>query len=202
MITKLDRESILVTIMGIMIFFGLFYYGNQYLVTPVQEEAAFLTETVESQETMLAVYPPSDEFLEEVEANYAVTETYLPNGAKANEALVTLERLAKQAKVDLASVSRSSANQMIEEAPANFVKNTYTAQVTADSPAALRNLMNRLMEEERVWNITSLTYSQSGGDSLSGSFTFELAYYSDNPSSEEIIEEEDDLFEEADLEEE
>ena len=197
MITKLDRESILVTIMGIMILFGLFYYGNQYLVTPIREEAEFLTETVESQETLLAVYPPEEELLEEVESNYAVTEAYLPNGVKANEALVTLERLANQENVEITSVSRVSANQAIEEVPANFLKNTYTAQVTSESPDALRNLVNRLMEEERVWNITSFSYDKAGEDTYSGVFTYELAFYSDNPvSEEEGIDEVEDSFDE------
>lgn len=138
-----------------------------------------------------------EELFEEVESNYAVTEAYLPNGVKANEALVTLERLANQENVEITSISRASANQAIEEVPANFLKNTYTAQVTSESPDALRNLVNRLMEEERVWNITSFSYDKSGEATYSGVFTYELAFYSDNPvSEEEVIDEVEDSFDE------
>lgn len=189
MITKLDRESILVTIMGIMILFGLFYYGNQFFVNPLREEAEFLTETVEGQETLLANYPPNEDLLEEVEANYDVTETYLPSGVKANQALVTFERLANQANVEIVVVSRESINQIIEEAPANFVKNTYTAEVTSESPAALRNLINRLMEEDRVWNIRSFDYEKLEEESYLGRFTFELPFYNDGSEIEELTNE-------------
>lgn len=69
-----------------------------------------------------------------------MTEAYLPNGFKeANEALVTLERLANQENVEITSISRASANQAIRKVPVNFLKNTYTAQVTSESPDALRD---------------------------------------------------------------
>lgn len=138
-----------------------------------------------------------EELFEEVESNYAVTEAYLPNGVKANEALVTLERLANQENVEITSISRASANLAIEEVPVNFLKNTYTAQMASESPDALRNLINRLMEEERVWNVTFFSYDKAGKDTYSGVFTYELAFYSDNPVSEdEVIDEVEDSFDE------
>ena len=70
-----------------------------------------------------------EELFEEVESNYAVTEAYLPNGVKANEALVTLERLANQENVEITSISRASANLAIEEVPVNFLKNTFKIKI-------------------------------------------------------------------------
>ncbi len=138
-----------------------------------------------------------EELFEEVESNYAVMEAYLPDGVKANEALVTLERLANQENVEITSVSRVSANLAIEEVPVNFLKNTYTAQIASESPDALRNLVNRLMEEERVWNITSFSYDKSGKATYSGVFTYELDFYSDYPvSKEEVTDEVEDNFDE------
>ena len=45
------------------------------------------------------------------------------------------------------------------------------------------------MNEERVWNIPMFTYSRSGEGSYSGSFTYELPYYTTEPEPEETVEE-------------
>lgn len=177
MTIKWNREAILVTLTVVMILIGLFYYGNLYLIDPVQEEADALTATVESQETMLATYPPSEELLNEYEEAYAETESYLPIGVEANESLVKLEDLAGRANVSLTSVTRLSDRQVVEAAPETFKKNIYTAQMTSNSPENFRRLIDSLMNEERVWNVTSFSYNKSGEENYTGTFNFELYYF-------------------------
>ncbi len=185
MITKWNRESVLITMMAVMILFGVFFYGYQYLIEPVREEARVLTETVDGQENLLAAYPPSEELLTEYETAYEGTESYLPLGAQANQALITLEEAAAQAEAAIVSVSRTADHQAIEQAQDHFVKNTYQVQITGETPAAFRALMDQLMSEERVWNITGFTYDRAGDNNYTGTFDFELAYYSDNPAGAE-----------------
>lgn len=184
-----------------MILIGLFFYGNQYLVEPVREEAKVLVETVEGQEALLATYPPNEDLLEEYEANYLETESYLPIGDQANMAIVTLEQAAKQANVEVISVSRVADHQVIENAPDNFMKNTYEVQMAGQSPADFREWLDRLMNEKRVWNITAFSYEKAGEENYVGTLNVELAYYSDNPvDSDESVEpeeaEETESFEE------
>ena len=190
MTAKLNREAILVIVMSVMILFGAFYYGNLYLVQPISEEADSLTATVDTRKSLVDQYPPSEELLAEYEEAYLATESYLPLGDLANQALITIEERANQSDVTISSVSRSGARQSIEGVPSNFVKNTYAVAMTAESPNDFRSLINRLMEEERVWNIPSFTYNRSGEDSYTGTLTYEIFYLlnSDEPS-EEIIDE-------------
>lgn len=87
------------------------------------------------------------------------------------------------------SDNAASVDQAILDVPAHFVKTVYTVQVSSDSATNLRNLVERLMSEERVWNIPTFTYSRSGEGSYSGSFTYELPYYTTEPEPEETVEE-------------
>lgn len=183
MIMKWNRESFLVTVMAAMILIGIFFYGNQYLINPIKEEAEVLTQTVQNHESLLDAYPPSEELQSDYEGDYSSTKSYLPIGAQANEALITLEQAADQSGVTILSVTRISDQQPIEEASASFVKNTYEVQITSTSPADFRNLINRLMNEDRVWNITAFSYDKVDEANYTDTFNYELAYYSKDVSS-------------------
>lgn len=190
MITKWNRESLLVTVMAIMILIGVFFYGNQILIEPIKTEADLLSEVVEQQQSLLSAYPPSEELKVELETTNLETETYLPLGDQTNRALITLEQVANQANVTISSVSRIADHQVIEEVPENFVSNTYDVQMTSDAPANFRKLIEQLMKEERVWNITSFTYDKVAETNYTGTFNFELFYYSNETSSSEEVTEE------------
>lgn len=198
---KLNRESILVLLMSLMILVGAFYYGNLYLVEPLKEEASILTDTVRGQEILLNNYPPEESVKEEYEEAYAAKETFLPSGDQATKEFVRLEQLANQANVSIRSISRVSSDQAIEDVPDHFVRTAYTVQMTSESPINFRNLIDRLMDEDRVWNITTFTYDKSGEATYSGTFTYELPYFNKKPIPEETLDEMNDgeeISEEAD----
>ena len=198
---KLKRESILVLLMSLMILVGAFYYGNLYLVEPLKEEASILTDTVRGQEILLNNYPPEESVKEEYEEAYAAKETFLPSGDQATKEFVRLEQLANQANVSIRSISRVSSDQAIEDVPDHFVRTAYTVQMTSESPINFRNLIDRLMDEDRVWNIMSFTYDKSGDATYNGTFTYELPYYNNEPIPEETLDEMNDgeeISEEAD----
>ena len=44
----------------------------------------------------------------------------------------------------------------------------------------LRNLVERLISEERVWDIPTISYNKTGDDNYTGSFNFDLYYVSNN----------------------
>lgn len=186
---KLNRESILVVLMSLMILVGAFYYGNLYLVEPLKEEASILTDTVRGQEILLSNYPPEESLKEKYEEAYAEKEVFLPLGDKANKEFVRLEQLANQVNVSIRSISRVSSDQAIEDVPDHFVKTAYTVQVTSESPTNFRNLIDRLMDEDRVWNITTFTYDKSGEATYNGTFTYELPYFNNEPLPEESLDE-------------
>ena len=54
---KLNRESILVILMSLMILVGAFYYGNIYLIDSVKVDAEILTDTVHGQKILMDNYP-------------------------------------------------------------------------------------------------------------------------------------------------
>lgn len=201
MITKWNRESLLVTVMAVMILVGIFVYGTQYLIDPVKSEAVLLNGTVEQQQNLLSTYPPSEELKTELEETYLETESYLPLGDQATKEFVRLEQLANQANVSIRSISRVSSDQAIEDVPDHFVKTAYTVQVTSELPTNFRNLIDRLMDEDRVWNIMSFTYDKSGDATYNGTFTYELPYFNKKPLPEETLDEMNDgeeISEEAD----
>lgn len=181
---KLNRESILVILMSLAILAGAFYYGNLYLVAPLKEEASILTDTVRGQEILLNNYPPEESIREEYEDAYAEKQIFLPLGDQANKEFVRLEQLANQANVTIQSVSRVASDQVIEDVPEHFVKTAYTVQMMSDSSNNFRNLINRLMDEERVWNIPAFTYDKAGEATYSGTFTYELPYFNNKPEPE------------------
>ena len=96
------------------------------------------------------------------------------------------------------SVSRIADHQAIDNAPENFVKNTDDVQMASESPADFRSMIDRLMNEERVWNITAFSYDKAGEENYVGTLNVELPYYSDNPvvAEETADPEEVDSFEE------
>ena len=64
---KLNRESILVILMSLMILVGAFYYGNIYLIDSVKEDAEILTDTVRGQKILMDNYPPEESLKTEYE---------------------------------------------------------------------------------------------------------------------------------------
>lgn len=197
MITKWNRESFLVTLMGFMILIAIFYYGGRYFIDPLKEEADILTETVRTQQSLIESYPPTEELKTSYEENYLETESYLPLGAQANQELINLEDAADDTDVDVMSVSRIADRQPIEQATNNFVKNTYDLQMASESPENFRRLIDRLMKQERVWNITTFTYDKIDEETYTGTLTFELPYYSETAA---IAEEPSDEMEEENVE--
>ncbi|MDN6194092.1 MAG: hypothetical protein L0I88_03535 [Alkalibacterium sp.] len=179
MTIKWNRESLLIMLTLVAILIGLFYYGNQYFVSPVKEEAATLSTLVENQQAVLSEYTPDEGLYNEYESEYTTTKAYLPIDDATEKAMVTLEQLAGNEKVNISTVSQLSDHELVEGVPNGFVKNTYQADVTSDSAKSLRNLIERLMTEEHVWNLTSFSYEKNGEATYSGTFTFELFYYDD-----------------------
>lgn len=179
MTIKLNRESILVTVSALMILIGLFYYGNQILVTPLKESTEEITATYETQRMLIEEYPPSEELLSDYEEQYAEAEVFIPLNAQANQALINLETLASKAKVSVLSLSRVSEQELLEKSE-NFAKDTYTAQLTAKSPKDLRQLIDSLMEQERIWNVPTFSYSKSGDENYTASLNFDLYYRIEN----------------------
>lgn len=176
MTIRWNRETILVIIMSIMILIGGFYYGNIYLVDPLEEEADIITQTVNAQKDLIANYPPSEELYNEYEVKDAETEAYLPKDVEINKGIVRFEQLAGQSNVEIQSFTRSGDRQSIEELSNDYLRNTYEVQMISDSPVNFRRLINALENEERVWNVTGFSYNQSGEESYTGSFTLDIYY--------------------------
>lgn len=179
MIIKLSRESILVTISALMALVGLFYYGNQFLINPLEESVDEISAAFKNQQSLIEEYPPNEELLSEYESKYAEAEVFIPFNVQANQALINLESLASKAEVSVLSMSRVAEQELLEES-VNFAKDTYSAQLMASSPEDLRQLVNLLMEQERVWNISSFSYSKSEEENYTASLNFELYYRIEN----------------------
>ncbi|MDD2427315.1 MAG: hypothetical protein PHR78_04235 [Eubacteriales bacterium] len=177
MTIKWTRQSALLTLMAAMLLLAFYYFGNQYYVEPIANEVNTVQAEVKSQQMLMEQYPPSEELLAEYIANSESTKSFLPNGDQINLALIRLEELAAAADVNLHSVSRITYEQPVEDVPQQFMKNSYSVQVSAASPANFRSLISALIQEERVWNVTSLSYSKSGEGSYTGNFNVTIYYF-------------------------
>ena len=190
MTIKINRESLLVILTAVMLLIGIFYYGNLYFLETIKNEADAITQTVEAQESLIVNYPPSEASLNAYQEEATALENYLPIGDQTNTALITLENLADTSEVNILSVTRNSFQEPVEGISDEFVKNKYIVEFQTNSPSNIRQLMENLTNEERVWNVTGLTYSKVAEDSYTGNFEFELYYFSKYNQSEQINNEE------------
>lgn len=177
MTIKWNRESALLSLMVVLVLFAFLYFGFQYYVEPIEIEANNLKAEVRSQQLLLDMYPPGKDSLAQYIADSKSTETFLPSGDQINTALVRIEELAAESDVQLRSVSRSSFQETVEDVPAQFAQNSYSVQISSKSPANFRSLIDSLMKEERVWNVTSLSYSKSGEGAYDGNFSVSVYYF-------------------------
>ena len=173
---KWNRESALVILMAAMILLAMYYYGHKNYVDPIKAEADDLKGTISAQQALLDNYPPSEALLAEYIDKSLSTENFLPSGDQAHAGLVRLEELALENDVQLEGMARSSYQASVEGVPEQFVGNSYEVNVSSESPANFRSLIAALMKEERVWNVTSLTYN-GGTGTYTGSFTVEIFYF-------------------------
>lgn len=171
-----SRESALVILMAVMVLLAGYYFGHQKFVDPIKTEAEDLKGTVRAQQALIDSYPPSEALLAKYIADSKSTEDYLPSSDQFNAALVRFEELATAANVQLQSVSRSGHQAGVEGVADEFVMNTYSVQMQSESPSNFRSLIQALMKEERVWDVTTLSYSGSGG-SYSGNFSVAIYYF-------------------------
>ena len=81
----LNRESILVILMSLVILVGAFYYGNIYLIDSVKEDAEILTDTVRGQKILMDNYPPEESLKTEYEEALLAKESFLPPGNQATQ---------------------------------------------------------------------------------------------------------------------
>ncbi|WP_423189179.1 hypothetical protein ACO1PF_11390 [Alkalibacterium sp. f15] len=177
MMIKWTRESILILLTLIMILFAIFYYGNQNLVVPSKESAESFTALVSDQQALMEVYPPDEDLLNDYEATYNEIGAFLPIGEQANEAVVRLEALAEQSSVEIGQVARIGDGQVVEGVGESYFSSSYQLDMTGESPSDFRDLIERLFNEERVYNVTSFTYEKSGDNNYSGTLIFNLFYY-------------------------
>lgn len=184
MTIKFSRESALIIFAILMILVGIFYLGNIYFVQPAKEEAELLNDMVKANQNLLENYPASEALLEEYRENSLTTRLFLPIGDQANSALIILERLAENFQIDLVSVNRESFLEAVEGVPPEFVKNSYSVEVKGDSPSAFRQLIKSLMQEDRVWNVYSLSYSKGKDQSFKGNFDVEIYFFEPGGSGE------------------
>lgn len=173
---KWNRESALVILMAVMVLLAFHYFGHKNFVDPIKAEAENQNGTVRAQQQLIDTYPPSEELLAKYMADSKSTEDFLPNGDQFDAALVRLEELAKAEKVQLRSVTRNGYQTAVAGVPEQFVMNTYSVQMQSESPSNFRSLIDVLMQEERVWNVTTLTYSGTAG-SYEGNFSVEIYYF-------------------------
>ena len=153
------------------------FYGNMYLLAPMRETSAEIKQEVAEQQSLLETYPPEEALLQEHQRAYEETQVFLPERENINEALLTLESAASAVKVTLNQVSSTGDPQPVESLGDGYMKSGYGVEMTSESAESMRNLLARLNELERVWNITSFRYEKNGENSYTGSLTFELYYH-------------------------
>lgn len=177
MTIKWDRQSLLVLLSLLAILLGAFYYGYGILVEPVQTTAESSGFIVAEQDRVLAAYPPTDDRLAEAEERYNESTAFLPGGEAIHESIEIMESLAYSNDVNLSELSRTGDRQSIEGVSEPYVRSTYQASIQSSSSQDMRSYLEELMEEDRMWDLTSFTFERDGNDSYSGNFTLDLYYH-------------------------
>ncbi|AZP03669.1 hypothetical protein [Jeotgalibaca ciconiae] len=183
---KWDRLSISLLLIFVIVLLSVFFYGNRYLLSPIKEQADRTTRLVNEQKELMALYPSEEALLEEYQEYYEETWNFLPEGEMVNQEIVALEKLATEEKVALRQVSRVSEPQSIEELDESYMKSGYQVEISSDNSENMQNLIERLMEFERIWNIYSFNFEKNGENGYQGAFIFELFYHIESvPRSKE-----------------
>lgn len=171
-----NRESFLVSLVVVMILFALGYYGYNYLVEPMKLSAESSFQIVEGQRNLLAAYPPETDALEALQVEYEETTAYIPDSEAINEALVIIEATGNDHDVSTTHVTRVHDKQAIEAVSADYVQSTYQIEVQSESIEDIRRLVESLMNEERLWSVTTLAIQKQGESNYSANFMLEIMY--------------------------
>ena len=176
MAIKWNRESFIVSLLTVLILVAVGYYGYHVLVAPSQASAESSTRIVEDQTRLLEQYPAEEAVLADYQEAYDETTRFLPDVEAVNEALVILKATADRYELELMHTNRVSDREPIENVVDDFVKTTYQVEVTGSSPEAIRQFIESLETEDRMWAVTNATIQKSGEKSYTGSLMTDLMY--------------------------
>lgn len=177
MIIKWTRESLLVLLTLIMVLIALLYYGNRLIIDPVKVTADTSSQVVNEQDILLNTYPPAEDLRQELEEEYTDTTQFIPSGERINEAVVLIQQIAESNDVNLTQMSRLDDNQTVEGLAENFLKSTYQIELESASAANLRNMLDQLNEQDRLWNSQVFSYQRESEDVITGSLIIDLYYH-------------------------
>lgn len=180
MIIKWTRESVLVLLTLLMILVALFYYGNLLLVEPVRVTADVSSQTISEQDSLLNQYPPSDALYTDIENELAETNRFIPEGETINEALLLINAAADRSDVSLNQMSLLADDQGVEELDVRYARSTYQIELESSEASNLREMLDDLNGQDRLWNSRVLNYQQDESVGVSGSFILDLYYQTSN----------------------
>ncbi|GAB2491425.1 hypothetical protein GCM10008929_14510 [Alkalibacterium psychrotolerans] len=181
MIFKWTRESLLILLTLLMILIGLFYYGNRFLIEPVRVTADVSSQTVNQQGQLLNQYPPSEELRNELESEYSETARFIPEGETINEIILLIESAADSNNVTVQQMTLLADNQSVENLDDRYVRSTYQIEIETDEAVNIRQMLEEMNSQDRLWNTRVLNYQQENNDTITGSFILDLYYHvSDN----------------------
>lgn len=171
-----NRESFLVSLVVIMILFALGYYGYSYLVEPMKLSAESSSLIVEEQSRLLATYPPEDAALEENQAAYEETTVFLPDSEAISEALVRIEQSAQAHTISITNAVRIHDQQAFEAVSGEYVQSTYQVELESESIDSIRRYIDSLMNEDRLWSVSTLSIQKQGESSYIAHFMLDMMY--------------------------
>ncbi|UJF14831.1 hypothetical protein LZ578_07335 [Jeotgalibaca sp. MA1X17-3] len=181
---KWNRLSLSLLLVMFLVLVAVLFYGDQYILTTVKEQAEQSTSLVDQQKTLMATYPPEGNILQEYEENYEETWDYLPEGEKVNQEMVALEKAAKKENITLNQITRTGEPQLLEDIGNSYMKSVYQVDITSEKIADMQNLLDNLLDFERIWNVYAFSFQKNGENNYQGSFTFELFYHVENTTAE------------------
>lgn len=151
-------------------------YGKLYILNPVLEQTQTVTELMDKQQALLADYPPDEAVLAEAKAEYALTESFLPEGEKMNNDIVNLTRIAEKHHVMIQDFSRAKEPQAIEGMDERYRASVYNVNMVSADPENMVQVLAELSKQERVWDIHSFQFERTSEDRYAGSFA--VTFYS------------------------
>lgn len=174
---KWNRASILLAVVIGLIIIGTFIFGQIYYLNPIKEQSKVVAQEVEKQEKLKSDYPPETTLLKDYKQKYEKTWSFLPEGERVDQELIELEKLAAKEKVTVQQLIRLDEPQLIEGFDENYKKSSYELSLTSPTVGNIQNLITKLEDFERIWNIHTFSFEKLDEGSFSATVTFELFYY-------------------------
>lgn len=173
--TRLTRKLALIGVGLILVLFLMWHFGNQMIVEPYRQTYQSSSSLLDEQEALLIRMQNEERSLEQLEAEYEELQTFLPISSNTDQILRELDDLAEGLDVEIERITQVTT-EATESVEYDLMQTEYHVDITYQSIQDVYTMVEDFTELERIIELPTLEYTQSGTSDGTGSFTVRTYY--------------------------